>query len=831
MNCRRAAYVLIGLMLSMVGAATEAPPARGAAPRFLEVDATAVSPPPETGYFKTGTSRGPHGDLGINSRYLTLDGQPWLPVMGEFHYSRFPAQYWDEEIAKMRAAGVDIVATYVIWNHHQEVPGPFVWSGDRDLRRFVELCARHGLKVFVRLGPWDHAEARLGGIPDWVARSVPTRGNDPTYLRYVAKLYEEIGAQLHGLLWKDGGPVIGVQLENEYNLTGPGRGREHIATLKQLALAAGFDVPYYTVTGWDGTTFPEHEVTPVFGGYPDEPWDTSAKQLSPREPYLFRFLSRVTGNLGAQTQGKGRGDAETDTAHTPFLGAEFGGGVPIMYRRRPLIAPDDIAAMLPVQLGSGVNLYGYYMFHGGQNPLGRTTLEENTETGSFNDVPLLNYDFQAPLGQYGQANEVLSKIRPFHYFLQEFGPQLAPMSVHAPVRLPAAADDLATPRYSVRSAGDSGFLFFNNHVRQFPMQAQTQVRFLVHLPHGDLTFPSRPIDLPTDAYFIWSFNVDLAGAHLVYATAQPMGRVGSAKHPVYVFRAVPKVPVEFAFDAGTVVAVSAPTGQVATDAKSQRILVSALTPGSGALMQATLRSGTKVQFLVLTEAEAEQSWFVKSGDGVSLLLTKGSLFSIDGHTVIRSRGDPSFRLSIFPTPGSTLTGSLPLRREAPDAVFAVFSARAVARTFTPRATPLRPAGTAPPIRIGGPANAAVAPYPEVYGVSAAWTIDVSPASLEGLSDAFLQIHYQGDVARLFAGPDLIDDQFFYGPEWEIGLKRFAQQIKNPLVLTVLPLRRDAPVYFEGASQLPYSPEGQIAALTRVSIVPEYELTLRPPTQH
>src|ERR1019366_1290979 len=90
--------------------------------------------------------RSPAGHvLSINNRYLSLDGRPWLPVMGEFHYSRYPDAEWEREILKMKAGGVEIVATYVFWIHHEEVEGRFDWSGQRNLRRFVELCGRQGM--------------------------------------------------------------------------------------------------------------------------------------------------------------------------------------------------------------------------------------------------------------------------------------------------------------------------------------------------------------------------------------------------------------------------------------------------------------------------------------------------------------------------------------------------------------------------------------------------------------------------------------------------------------------------------------------------------------
>ena len=189
--------------------------------------------------------------LGINSRYLTRNGVPWLPATGEFHFSRYPQAQWEEEILKMKAAGVDIISTYVIWIHHEEVKGQFNWNDQRDLRSFAQLCAKHGMYLVVRIGPWDHGEVRNGGLPDWVLKDGPTRVNDPVYLASVRSLYGQIGQQLNGLMWKDGGPVIGVQLENEYSKRGPGAGEAHLLELKKIALASGLDAPLYFITGWD----------------------------------------------------------------------------------------------------------------------------------------------------------------------------------------------------------------------------------------------------------------------------------------------------------------------------------------------------------------------------------------------------------------------------------------------------------------------------------------------------------------------------------------------------------------------------------------------------
>ncbi len=785
----------------------------------LKVEATAQAPTPETGYFNMGTSRSPDGHtITLNNRYLMKDGQPWLPVMGEFHFTRYPAQYWEDEIVKMKSAGVDIIATYVIWVHHEEKPGQFNWSGDRDIKRFIDLCAKHGMKVVLRVGPWAHGEVRYGGTPEWVVEQVPTRRNDPAYLHYVERYWGQLALQVKGDFWKDGGPIIGIQLENEYNLTGPGMGAEHIETLKKLALSLGMDAPLYTVTGWDGTTYPKREVTPVFGGYMDEPWGRGATRMAPNEVYTFRFNSRVAGDAGAQTVASTRGTAVTEMDHTPFLGAEYAGGLPIMYRRRPLVAPDDIGAMWPVQLGSGVNLYGYYMFHGGRNPQGAGRLEENGLLGAYNDLPLINYDFQAPYGQYGESHPVLNTIRPYHMFVSAFGDRLAPMSVHAPVQSPTGRNDFSTPRFSVRSKGDRGFVFMSNYIRQYPMTAQKDIQFDITLPGGALKFPSTPITVPTGAYFIWPFNFDLDGVNLTYATAQPVTRIETAPgHVTYVFVAENGIVPEMAFPKTTKIS------GIATHKSGELTLIS---PKASNGIVATVKSAAKtIDIIVLSQADAKQLWIGDVAGQKRLILTPDEVsFGSDG-LELRSMGDANFKLGVYPTFDVRPKADLPLALAKTTGVFQTFFASAQPKTITATITQTREAGIAPPIKIGGTANRALQPNPEAFGATAAWSISLPSDALDGVADAFLKIDYQGDIARLFSDADMLDDEYFYGPAWTIGLKRFKSEIAHPLTLTVMPLRKDAPIYLDDAVKAKLPDTDQIARVNGVTVVPQYALKI------
>jgi beta-galactosidase len=803
----------------------------------IRIDASEPFHEPGPAFYDEGSAITPAGlSLGVNGRYLTLKGRPWLPVMGEFHFSRYPRAQWEDEILKMKAAGVDIVSTYVIWIHHEEIQGQFDWTGQRDLRAFAQLCAKHGMYMVARIGPWDHGEVRNGGLPDWVLKQGPTRVNDPVYLASVRALYGQIALQLKGLLWKDGGPVIGIQLENEYSKRGSGAGEAHILELKSIAIASGLDVPLYLVTGWDNAVVPPRAVVPVYGGYSDAPWDRSVARLPPAEVYAFRFQTRVAANANP---GIAQGKPNTKqmlTERLPYLTAEIGGGIQDTYHRRPVIAPDDIAAMVPVMLGSGVNLYGTYMFQGGENPDGKlSTLQESQVTGYPNDVPIKSYDFQAPLGEFGEERASLRKLKVFQYFLNDFGSELAPMIVHSPDIVPANPADLSPSRVSVRSNGDTGFIFFNNYVRNDPTPVRKAAQFLIHLPHCTLTVPHRPVDLPSGAYFIWPFNLDLDGANLRYATAQLFTRIEQPGVTVLYFEAQPGISPEFAFDAATVRTVKSSAGEIVRD--SGVVYVRGIQPGIDSSIDIVSNSGKSLRLIVFTAHEAENAWKVRIGDSEHLLITEQDFFadtdSRPARILLRSRGTRQFQFTVTPPITAPLKSTLPLASHAATKYADTFSARAPIWNFSVGVKSIQTEGIAAPVRIG-PALAwrkeGVAQVPDVGELSQAakWAITVPAGSLDGLSELFLCVDYEGDLARFTEDHRLLDDNFYNGKPWMIGLKQFLAPNKpGRFELSVLPLRKDAPVYFELRDLPQFGQEGQVGTLNQVRLVPEYQLELTP----
>jgi hypothetical protein len=760
----------------------------------------------------------------MNTRYLTLDGKPWLPVMGEFHYSRVPDSEWEEEILKAKAAGVNILATYVIWIHHEEVEGRFEWAGSRDLRRFVRLCGKHGIYVYVRIGPWAHGETRNGGFPDWLLKKAPhNRQNDPTYLGYVAKYYGQVARQLRGEMWKDGGPVIGIQLENEYAPRGPGSGEAHILELKKLARAAGLDVPLYSVTGWDGAAVPKGAVFAVFGGYPDQPWDSSLSDLPPQEVYAFRFASRVTGNMGLL--GAAGNAATAESYDFPFITAEMGGGVQDTYHRRPVIQPDDVAAMVPVMLGSGVNLYGSYMFQGGENPDGLlTTMQESQRTGYPTDVPAKSYDFQAPLGEFGQEREVLRKLKVFDYFMNDFGSTLAPMQTYAPSVQPSSTQDLSVPRISVRADEQSGFLFFNNYLRHDKGPERADFQVSITLPHQLLKIPAKPIPLPSGSYGLWPFNMAIAGATLRYATAQPFTRLDSSDGAIVYFVATRGVSPEFVWEDASGISIAASHGNLRHE--GQVTIVDSIEPSLDPAVTVQGSNGQRALIVLLDPDSAENLWRFQSGHSTHLVLTHDQFWSDGSQVHLDRNGDPHFEFAVTPQLIGEPSASVPLHRTGmpwtssfSGAIPKADSDFAMAQTAKEGQVPQVPTG--PPV--SWREGVAMAPDEAAFSAAATWSIRIPPQDWRGVKDLFLRLEYDGDIARLKAGGKLLTDNFYNGEQWEIGLRRFRAPFdEGAVTLSILPRRKDAPIFLEK----PFREDGngQVMRLNGVQLIPQYELT-------
>ena len=455
---------------------------------------------------------------------LLFDGHRVCPVMGEVHYSRIPADEWAGEVRKMKEGGVTIIATYVFWSHIEEEEGIFRWDGQRNLRRFLEICKQEEMPVVLRLGPFCHGEVRNGGIPDWAfTKGCRLREQNSVFLDMAERLYRQIFTQVQGLQWKDGGPVIAAQFDNEYR----GRG-EYLMALKKIATDIGFDLPFYTRTGWPElrTPVPFGEMLPLYGDYADGFWDKETTETCGNYYKAFNFKGfRSSTAIGTDLLGKQEEKLNKGDEDYPYFTCELGGGMATAYHRRPYVYPEDAYSMALVKLGSGSNLLGYYMYHGGTNPEGKlNTLNEcQTSPGTANnDLPVCTYDFQAPLGEFGQTYPQYYMLRPLHLFMHDWGEQLAPMeaSFPAPQDLKKGQDDQL--RWAVRSApalsagaeGGAGFIFINNYERLQNLTAKKSVQ----LSACGVNFPR--LTIPAGCMAIFPVNID----GIRYATAQLVAR-------------------------------------------------------------------------------------------------------------------------------------------------------------------------------------------------------------------------------------------------------------------------------------------------------------------
>ncbi len=457
-------------------------------------------------------------EIGSTAHHLIRRGIPWYPVMGEFHYSRYPAEEWETELRKMKALGIQIISTYIFWIHHEEEKGIWRTDGNLDLRRFIRLCAEAGMEVILRVGPWAHGECRNGGFPDWLQQdaSITPRTDDPKYLALVRSYFGHIADSARGLLLKDGGPVIGIQLENEYGHCGGesgGSGLVHMMSLKRLAKEAGLLTPLYTATGWGGGNVVDGEMLPVMGGYADAPWDHSLEELPANRNFL---LLHAPNDPMIASDWQHPGEKFTYSVKDwPYLTAELGGGIQCTFHRRPLLSAQDTFAQAVCRLGTGANMLGYYMFHGGTHPVGKhSTMQESTETGSWTDVPVRSYDFQAPLGESGTLHGSARLLKNLHYFLLDVGESMAGSQCYYPENQVTDPENTADLRWCIRynAETEEGFLFVSNVQRLRGMKDHPGVCFTVHA--GEKTFELPPMDIPAGFAGVIPFNLRIGDRRL-----------------------------------------------------------------------------------------------------------------------------------------------------------------------------------------------------------------------------------------------------------------------------------------------------------------------------
>lgn len=741
-----------------------------------------------SGHLKLGGSN-PSGErIEVNSYYMSVGGKPVIPVMGEFHYSRYPECQWEEEILKMKAGGVTVIPTYVFWSIHEEKEGVFNWEGNRNLRKFLSLCQKHNMWTVVRIGPFCHGEIRNGGLPDWLfAKPLEIRSNDANYLKYVKRLYEEIGRQLEGLYYKDGGTIIGTQIENEHQhsaapwgITYPGEPKDmtsatydanitmigvsvqdkkitttdlgdlHMKTLKKMAEEAGIQTPLYTATGWGNAAVIGEEAIPVTAAYTYPFW--AKPGMSP-----FCMFKDIQKNPDYAS-------VRYDTEKYPSFCAEMGVGIQMIYTRRPIVTAKAAEALMVRTLGSGANGIGYYMYHGGSTPkMGPTAFFSDEPMG----MPKISYDFQAPLGEFGLEHGSYRALRLLHLFLNDFSSQLAPMETVLPKGYEQMTpDNRETLRYAARVKGKSGFVFMVNF-QDHDTARVDQKDLCLRLKFADetLRIPSQgTFTLPKDESLILPFNFQMEDALLKYATAQLLLKLDDKGMDHYFFFVAGGIRPKFVFDKTTVAGKHCYTPEA----------------GLKSTFMVKTSGGKRFKVTTLTREQALNACKV---DG-KLLITSSMVLPEAGRVRLLNMGDPVFRYVEYPSAKGFKEQMKEVPSVQPEYTFRKVGSRRLAVRFSGKE------------------------YPQV-------------------NDYFLQLDYTGDVAMAFLKGELVLDHFYYGAPWKISLKRFQQELTDEeLSFYIRPLWKNAPFLSDLPGEaVPDFSKGSVARVDSVQVVPQYVTTL------
>jgi beta-galactosidase GanA len=320
---------------------------------------------------------GQRRDFRLGEEDFLLNGKPYRIMAGEIHFQRIPREYWADRLLKIKAAGLNTVGTYVFWNALEPEPGQWDFSGGNDLAAFIRTAQRLGLWVIVRPGPYACAEWDFGGLPIWLLRTpdIKVRCSDPRYLAACESYILKIAEVIRDLQVHRGGPVLMVQVENEYGSFG--NDRDYMRALQGFWDKAGIEIPLFTA---DGAT-----------------------------PYMLE-----AGSLPGAAIGLDPGTNEKDFAEA----ARLERGVPVFCSELypgwlthwgeewARVKTEDVLADLRWLLDHGKS-FSLYMFHGGTN----FGFWAGANFSDKYEPDVTSYDYDAPLNEMGQPTPKYFAIR------------------------------------------------------------------------------------------------------------------------------------------------------------------------------------------------------------------------------------------------------------------------------------------------------------------------------------------------------------------------------------------------------------------------------------
>ncbi|KAL4230010.1 Beta-galactosidase [Mactra antiquata] len=315
----------------------------------------------------------------VNDTFIK-DGEAFRYISGSIHYSRVPYQYWDDRLHKIAAAGLNAVQTYVPWNAHETVEGVYDFKKQNNIVQFLKIAQKYDLVVILRPGPYICAEWEFGGLPAWLLKypNMKVRTSDPNYINSVKRWMTALYTEISSMLYKNGGPIITVQIENEYG-SYPACDYDYLNMLKNLTQSLlGDDVVLFSTDG-DGDGYLKCGTIPGVYATVD-----------------FGITYTPEKNFAIQRHKE---------PHGPLVNSEYyTGWLDHWGQNHSTVPTTAVAKSLDLQLALGANV-NMYMFEGGTN-FGFW----NGANYPYHPVPT-SYDYDAPLTEAGDITDKYIQIR------------------------------------------------------------------------------------------------------------------------------------------------------------------------------------------------------------------------------------------------------------------------------------------------------------------------------------------------------------------------------------------------------------------------------------
>ena len=318
------------------------------------------------------------GTFTTGDKTFLLNGKPFVVKAAELHYPRIPRAYWEHRIKMCKALGMNTVCLYVFWNIHEQEEGKFDFTGNNDVAAFCRLAQKNGMYVIVRPGPYVCAEWEMGGLPWWLLKKkdIRLRELDPYFMQRVEIFEKEVGKQLAPLTIQNGGPIIMVQVENEYGSYG--KDKPYVSAIRDIVRKSGFDKVSLFQCDWSSNF--------LNNGLDDLTW-TMNFGTGANIDQQFKRLGEVRPNA-------------------PKMCSEFWSGWFDKWGARHETRPaKDMVEGMDEMLSKGIS-FSLYMTHGG------TSFGHWAGANSPGFQPdVTSYDYDAPINEYGHTTPKYFELR------------------------------------------------------------------------------------------------------------------------------------------------------------------------------------------------------------------------------------------------------------------------------------------------------------------------------------------------------------------------------------------------------------------------------------